>query len=259
MGALNFITTTDGPARQGHDAWAPAADVLDLVRHRDPWLAGLRRAAGRVHPAAAGSHGRHQLLHSRRLGGHRSSRSPGTRAARRCCGSTCSGSSAIPRSTSRFCPAWAWLRTCSPRSRASRFSVTGRWSCAICGIGFLGFCVWGHHMFVSGMSPYSAFAFSILTMTIGVPSAIKTFNWLGTLWGGKIQFNCAMLFALGLCFAVRDRRTFRPVPGAAVAGPLLARHLFRGRALPPDHGRGGDLRHVRGDCISGSRRCLAGC
>ena len=68
---------------------------------------------------------------------------------------------------------------------------------AVCGIGFLGFCVWGHHMFVSGMSPYSAFAFSILTMTIGVPSAIKTFNWLGTLWGGKIQFNCAMLFALG--------------------------------------------------------------
>ena len=68
---------------------------------------------------------------------------------------------------------------------------------AICSIGFLGFCVWGHHMFVSGMSPYSAFAFSLLTMTIGVPSAIKTFNWLGTLWGGKIQFNCAMLYALG--------------------------------------------------------------
>src|SRR5215467_10543675 len=52
---------------------------------------------------------------------------------------------------------------------------------AVCAIGFLGFCVWGHHMFVSGMSPYSAFAFSILTMTIGVPSAIKTFNWLGTI------------------------------------------------------------------------------
>ncbi len=68
---------------------------------------------------------------------------------------------------------------------------------AVCGIGFLGFCVWGHHMFVSGMSPYSGFAFSLLTMTIGVPSAIKTFNWLGTLWGGKITFNCAMLFALG--------------------------------------------------------------
>jgi cytochrome c oxidase subunit 1 len=68
---------------------------------------------------------------------------------------------------------------------------------AILGIGFLGFLVWGHHMFVSGMSPYSAIAFSVLTMTIGVPSAIKTFNWLGTLWGGRIRFTSAMLFALG--------------------------------------------------------------
>jgi cytochrome c oxidase subunit 1 len=68
---------------------------------------------------------------------------------------------------------------------------------AMSAIGFLGFMVWGHHMFMSGMSPYSAFAFSLLTMAIGVPSAIKTFNWLGTLWGGKIQFNTSMLFALG--------------------------------------------------------------
>jgi len=68
---------------------------------------------------------------------------------------------------------------------------------AMSAIGFLGFMVWGHHMFMSGLSPYSAFAFSLLTMTIGVPSAIKTFNWLGTLWGGKIQFNCSMLFSLG--------------------------------------------------------------
>jgi len=68
---------------------------------------------------------------------------------------------------------------------------------AVLGIGFLGFLVWGHHMFMSGMSPYSALAFSVLTMTIGVPSAIKTFNWIGTLWGGKIRFTTAMLFALG--------------------------------------------------------------
>ena len=68
---------------------------------------------------------------------------------------------------------------------------------AILGIGFLGFFVWGHHMFMSGMNPYSAMAFSILTMSIGVPSAIKTFNWIGTLWGGRIRLNTAMLFALG--------------------------------------------------------------
>lgn len=68
---------------------------------------------------------------------------------------------------------------------------------ATCAIGLLGFVVWGHHMFVSGMSPYSAFAFSLLTLSIAVPSAIKTFNWLGTLWGGKLRFTTAMLFALG--------------------------------------------------------------
>jgi len=64
-------------------------------------------------------------------------------------------------------------------------------------IGFLSFTVWGHHMFVSGMSPYSGFAFSVMTMAIGVPSAIKTFNWLGTLWGGRLRLTTAMLFSIG--------------------------------------------------------------
>ena len=68
---------------------------------------------------------------------------------------------------------------------------------ALLGIGMLGFFVWGHHMFISGMSPYSSLAFSVLTMAIAVPSAIKTFNWLGTLWGANIRFATPMLFALG--------------------------------------------------------------
>ena len=68
---------------------------------------------------------------------------------------------------------------------------------AIGAIGLFGFVVWGHHMFVSGMSPYSAFVFSVLTMCIGVPSAIKTFNWIGTLWGGQIRFTSPMLYSIG--------------------------------------------------------------
>jgi cytochrome c oxidase subunit I len=68
---------------------------------------------------------------------------------------------------------------------------------AMLSIGFFGFMVWGHHMFMSGMSPYSAFAFSILTMCIGVPSAIKTFNWLGTMYKGRIRFHTPMLYAIG--------------------------------------------------------------
>jgi cytochrome c oxidase subunit 1 len=68
---------------------------------------------------------------------------------------------------------------------------------ALMAIGFLGFMVWGHHMFMSGMSPYSAFAFSLMTMAIGVPSAIKTFNWLGTLHKGRIRIQTPMLYAIG--------------------------------------------------------------
>ncbi len=67
----------------------------------------------------------------------------------------------------------------------------------LCAIGFLGFLLWGHHMFVSGMNPYSSLAFSALTLSIGVPSAVKTFNWLGTMWGGRIHFDTPMLFSIG--------------------------------------------------------------
>jgi len=64
------------------------------------------------------------------------------------------------------------------------------------GIAFLGWIVWGHHMFQSGMSPALGTSFMISTMVIGVPSAIKVFNWLGTLWGGSIRFTTPMLNAL---------------------------------------------------------------
>ena len=63
-------------------------------------------------------------------------------------------------------------------------------------IAFLSWIVYGHHMFVSGMNPALGMAFTVTTMVIAVPSAIKTFNWLGTLWGGRIQFTVPMLNAL---------------------------------------------------------------
>jgi cytochrome c oxidase subunit I len=65
------------------------------------------------------------------------------------------------------------------------------------GIGLLGFLIWGHHMFASGMSPYAATAFSLLTLVIAVPSAVKTFNWLGTIWRGRLRLTTPMLFSLG--------------------------------------------------------------
>ncbi|HKB69525.1 MAG TPA: cbb3-type cytochrome c oxidase subunit I [Thermoanaerobaculia bacterium] len=67
---------------------------------------------------------------------------------------------------------------------------------AMCAIAGLGFVVWGHHMFQSGMNPYLGTTFMISTMVIAVPSAIKTFNWLGTLWRGQIHFTTPMLNAI---------------------------------------------------------------
>jgi cytochrome c oxidase subunit 1 len=67
---------------------------------------------------------------------------------------------------------------------------------AIGAIAGLGFIVWGHHMFQSGMNPTMGTTFMVATMFIAVPSAIKTFNWLGTLWGGQIHYTTPMLFAI---------------------------------------------------------------
>ena len=66
---------------------------------------------------------------------------------------------------------------------------------AIIGIAFLGWIVWGHHMFQSGMNPTLGMTFMISTMVISVPSAIKVFNWLGTIWGGSVKFTVPMLHA----------------------------------------------------------------
>ena len=67
---------------------------------------------------------------------------------------------------------------------------------ALMGIAGLGFMVWAHHMFASGMNPALGTSFMASTMVIAVPSAIKTFNWLGTLWRGSIRFTTPMLHAL---------------------------------------------------------------
>ncbi|WP_314587553.1 cytochrome c oxidase subunit I [Paenibacillus terrigena] len=64
-------------------------------------------------------------------------------------------------------------------------------------IGFLGFMVWAHHMFTAGLGPVANALFSIATMLIAVPTGIKIFNWLFTLWGGQLTFNTSSLFAIG--------------------------------------------------------------
>jgi cytochrome c oxidase subunit 1 len=68
---------------------------------------------------------------------------------------------------------------------------------SIAGIAGLGFVVWGHHMFQSGMDPRLGTGFMIATILIALPSAVKVFNWLATTWNANIQYTTAMLFALG--------------------------------------------------------------
>lgn len=68
---------------------------------------------------------------------------------------------------------------------------------SILAIAFLSTIVWGHHMFVSGMNPFLGSVFTFTTLLIAIPSAVKAFNWITTLWKGNIQFNPAMLFCIG--------------------------------------------------------------
>jgi cytochrome c oxidase subunit 1 len=65
---------------------------------------------------------------------------------------------------------------------------------------FLSLSVWAHHMFTIGMNSYANSFFAITTFAVGIPTGIKIFNWLGTMWGGKIQFKVPMLFCIGFLF-----------------------------------------------------------
>jgi cytochrome c oxidase subunit 1 len=65
-------------------------------------------------------------------------------------------------------------------------------------IGFMGWGVWAHHMFASGIGPLSVAAFSVSTMFIAVPTGVKIFNWLATMWGGRLRFSSPMLYSVGL-------------------------------------------------------------
>ncbi len=68
---------------------------------------------------------------------------------------------------------------------------------SILGIAFLSFIVWAHHMFMSGLNPFISNFFVLFTLLIAVPSAVKVFNWIATIYGGSIRFTSAMLFSIG--------------------------------------------------------------
>ena len=68
---------------------------------------------------------------------------------------------------------------------------------ALCAVGLVGFCVWGQHMFSSGLNPFSPLVFSVLAASLGLPAAILVVSWIGALWKARVQLNTSLLFALG--------------------------------------------------------------
>jgi cytochrome c oxidase subunit 1 len=97
-------------------------------------------------------------------------------------------------------PAFAFASEIIPVfSRKPIFGYPVMVAATIC-IGFVSFSVWAHHMFTVGMSAYGNTFFTVTSMIIAVPTGIKIFNWLGTMWGGKIQFKAPMLFCVGFLF-----------------------------------------------------------
>ena len=108
---------------------------------------------------------------------------------------------------------------------------------AMLGIAVIGFGVWGHHMFVSGQSPFANLVFSFLSFIVAVPSAIKTFNWIATLYRGQITFEAPMIYALGFVGLF----TIGGLTGLFLASVPIDVHVtgtyFVDRAFPLHHGR----------------------
>ncbi len=180
-------------------------------------------------------------------------------AAIRSSSSTCSGSSATPRSTSSSCRPGASSATCSRSSRASRRSATGSRCCAMIAVTVLSAVVYGHHMFVTGVSPLlGAELHAAHDDHLASPADDALPQLAAHALAGAIRLTTPMLFCARRGLRLRRRRAHRPLPGRHHRRHLPARHLLRGRALPPDHG-GGAVPGARSRrSTSGSPRCSAG-
>src|SRR5258707_983993 len=96
---------------------------------------------------------------------------------------------------------------------------------ALCGVGLIGFCVWGYHMFATGLNPYAPLVFAVLASSLGAPAAFLLASWLGTLWEARLQLTTAMLFSIGFISLF--------IAGG-LSGIFLARHDLGSAAVSED-------------------------
>ena len=96
---------------------------------------------------------------------------------------------------------------------------------AFCGVGVTGFCVWGYHMFATGMNPYAPLVFAVLASSLGIPAAVLLASWLNTLWNGAAEFCTSALFAIGFVSLF--------IAGG-LSGIFLARHDLAHAAVSED-------------------------
>ena len=116
---------------------------------------------------------------------------------------------------------------------------------ATVGIGFVSFSVWAHHMFTIGMNSYANTFFTISTMVVGIPTGIKIFNWLGTMWGGKLDFQSSSALLHRLSFSVPDRGSHRHHARRRSFQLAAQQFLLRRRSFSLRHRRWHSLRHLR--------------
>ena len=116
---------------------------------------------------------------------------------------------------------------------------------ASCAIAFISLSVWAHHMFAVGMTPAGNSFFATSTMLVGVPTGIKIFNWLGTIWGGKTSLQGADAVQPGLPVSVSDRGLDRHHAGGRALRLATHRYLLRGRSFPLRTNRRNRLHDLR--------------